>query len=94
MIELEGIKVEKIKEAIKLLTGIEPKESITPDRYCLSLGHDEPMGIGWDKRRKELEEKDMSYSAHVRMLREVAIMMQSEYEFIVWCYKNKPDEAQ
>lgn len=51
MIELvKGIDVNKIKQAIELLTGLSPKETITEDRYCLSLGNKNPLEIGYDER--------------------------------------------
>jgi len=85
MIEIvKGIDVSKIKQAIELLTGLSPKEVITEDRYCLSLGDKRPLEVGYDKRRKVLTEANMSFSAHLKMLSELSIMMREEVDFLVW----------
>lgn len=85
MIEIvKGIDVNKIKQAIELLTGLTPKETITEDRYCLSLGCKRPLEVGYDKRRKVLTEENMSFSAHLKMLSELSIMMREEANFLVW----------
>lgn len=82
--EVKPIEVNKIAQAIELLTGIYPKEVITDNRYCLSLGDNRPLEIGYDKSRKILTEENMSFSAHLKMLSEISLMMRDNIEFMVW----------
>lgn len=95
MIEIiKNIDVNKIKNAIELLTGIEPKEIITEDRYCLSLGDKSPLEIGYNKKRKELTEERMSFSAHLKMLSELSLMMREEAEFLIWISQQSTSNPQ
>lgn len=81
---IDHIKVDKIASAIKLITGLVPIETITEERYVLSLGEVDPIEVGYDKKRKLLSEDSMSFSAHVTLLEHLAKFMKDEAHFLIW----------
>lgn len=86
--ELNKVDENKIEQCIELLTGMNPLEKITDERYELKLGKENPLELGYNKRRNELSIESMSYSAKVRMLQEICEMMKNEAEFLTWISLN------
>lgn len=78
--------IDSLKGAIYQLTGLYPVENITDERYCLSLGTKHPLEIGYDKNRKVLTERNMSFSAHLEMVSQLVNMAKNWEAFVDWIY--------
>ncbi len=80
--------INSMVNAIKILTGLNPAEKITKDKYVLTLGIWNQTKVGYDKNRKSLTVDAMRYSALVAMLRVVSNMMKNELGFVEWLHMN------
>jgi hypothetical protein len=78
----------RLKDAIKSLTGLDPWERVSDDRYTLILGHLKPLEIGYDKNRKLLSEDAMRKGALITMLKTLAEMAMDEVSFSGWLFET------
>lgn len=74
----------KIEQCIELLTGKKPLETITGNKYNLTLGEKSPLIVGYDKNYHRLGIETMRFSARVKMLTTLCDMMRSRTEFLKW----------
>lgn len=74
-----------IKVAIFTLTGLEPTEDSSPEKYHLRLGKINPIIVGYSEAKRKLYMLgDLKYSALVEMLKAICEMMGNEKEFKIW----------
>lgn len=78
----------RVIDAIKSLTGLEPWEVVSNDRYSLNLGRNNPLEIGYDKNRKLLSEDTMRRSALLTMLKTLAEMATDDVSFSLWLFET------
>lgn len=88
MILLQKLPIERVDKAIEMLTGILPEDHETDDRFLLTLGHEDPIEIGYDKTRHG-PELDYKYMSRVKCLECISELMKSGSEFLIWTELNR-----
>lgn len=78
----------QLKTAIFTLTGLEPEENSSPEKYNLKLGKVDPIVVGFfEAKRKSIPLWDLRYSALIAILKTICKMMEDN-ELILWLNKQ------